>query len=319
MGTIGFSNAWDFKHTGVADNKEGNNKKWSNTKNYLLKAKVNIMYKIIDGHVHLFPDRLMQAIMTWFERFGCVMPYNWNHEKHLAYLQSIGISEVMVLGYAHKAGMSRDINKWLADLSDKHPEVKPYACVHQDDINKTETMKEFIDRRSFYGIKIHSFVQQVSAADDRFTEVLRFLSYREKGLVLHASSMPVHSPFTTPDEVAFLLREYTGLKIMVAHLGLIEHHYEYLRLLDKYENIYLDTAMVFGNIHPELIYSFHHNKSDFLEETTKNYSDRIVYGSDFPVTDYPPEDGIEQIRSLNLGDAREEQIFYSNAKRFMGE
>jgi predicted TIM-barrel fold metal-dependent hydrolase len=277
------------------------------------------MYKIIDGHVHLFPDRLMRAIITWFERFGCEMPFNWSYEKYLEYLRGIGVSELMVLGYAHKAGMSKGINEWLADLSDKHPEVKPYACVHQDDINKTDMMKEFIDGHGFYGVKIHSFVQQVSANDKRFTEVLRFLSERGKGLVLHASSMPVNSPYTIPNEVEFLLREYTDLRIMVAHLGLREYHYDYLRLLDKYENLYLDTAMVFGNINPELIYSFHNNESSFLEETTKNYSDRIIYGSDFPVVNYPPEDGIEHIRSLNLGAVREEQIFYANAKRFMGK
>lgn len=275
------------------------------------------MYKIIDGHVHLFPDRLMNAIINWFERLDCKMPYNWSYEKHLEYLHGIGVSELMVLGYAHKAGMSKEINGWLAELSDKYPEVKPYACIHQDDLNKTDMLKEFIGQRSFCGIKIHSFVQQVSAADQRFTEVLRLLSDREKGLVLHASSMPFKS-YTTPDEVEFLLREYTGIRIMVAHLGLTEYHTEYLGLLDKYEKLYFDSAFVFGNEHTDLIYGDNRNQSNFLEETLKNYSDRIVYGSDFPVIDYPPEDGIAHIRSFNLGAVKEEQIFYSNAKRFMG-
>jgi predicted TIM-barrel fold metal-dependent hydrolase len=246
------------------------------------------------------------------------MPYNWSHEKHIEYLHNTGVSELMVLGYAHKAGMSMGINEWLAELSDKYPEVKPYACVHQDDLNKTDMLRDFIDRRSFYGIKIHCFVQQISAADERFKEVLRLLSEREKGLVLHASSMPFKS-HTTPDEVEFLLREYTGLRIMVAHLGLTEYHTEYLRLLDKYEKLYLDSAFIFGNKRADLIYGDNRNKSNFLEETLKNYSDRIVYGSDFPVVDYPPVDGIEHIRSLNLGTVREEQIFHSNAKRFMAK
>ncbi len=276
------------------------------------------MSKIIDGHVHLFPDRLMNAVINWFERLGCEMPYKWSYERHMEYLHNIGVSELMVLGYVHKAGMSKGINEWLSDLSDQHPEVKPYACVHQDDINKTDILKEFIDGRGFYGVKIHCFVQQVSAADGRFTEVLRFLSDRGKGLVLHASSMPFSS-HTTPDEVEFLLKEYTGLKIMVAHLGLTEYHTEYLKLLDKYEKLYLDSAFVFGNKRTDLIYGDTKNKSNFLEETLKNYPNRIVYGSDFPVVDYPPEDGIAHIRSLNLGASKEEQIFYSNAKRFMGK
>jgi hypothetical protein len=121
------------KSAGTDRYDEGKTCTWSNNKIFI-KLRSFLMYKIIDGHVHLFPDRLMNAIINWFERLGCEMPFNWSYERHIEYLHNIGVSELMVLGYVHKAGMSKGINKWLADLSDKYPEVKPYACVHQDDI-----------------------------------------------------------------------------------------------------------------------------------------------------------------------------------------
>ncbi|MEG6523718.1 amidohydrolase family protein [Desulfotomaculum sp. 1211_IL3151] len=276
------------------------------------------MYKIIDGHVHLFPERLMKAILVWFENEeNWEMPFKWSAEKHIEYLQGIGTSEMMVLCYTNKAGTSEGLNEWLAALAKQYPEIRPYAAIHQDDMDKAKMLKVFLDQHRFYGVKIHSFVQRVSALDERFKEVLQLLAEREKGLVLHASSMPINSPYIRPDDVGFLLREYPGLKIMVAHLGLPEFHNPYLKLLDKYENLFLDTAYVFGNQRSDLIYA--KNKSrEFLREALENYADRIVYGSDFPVMDYPPERAIEHIRSLVLGEEKEEKIFCSNAKKFMG-
>ncbi|ABO49138.1 amidohydrolase 2 [Desulforamulus reducens MI-1] len=277
------------------------------------------MYKIIDGHIHLYPEKLTRAILGWFEKNeGWEMPYKWSADKHIEHLHGIGVTEFIVLAYAHKAGISKELNEWLAALVHQYPEIKPYACVHQEDMNKRDMLKEFLDKENFYGVKIQCFVQRVSAADERFKEVLELLAEREKGLVLHASSMPASSPYVTPEDVAFLLREYPSVRIMVAHLGLPEYHTEYLRLLDKFENLYLDTAYIFGNQRHDLLFGHNsNNKSNLLRETLNNYSDRIVYGSDFPVMDYPPEKAIEHIRSLGLGEVKEEKIFYANAKKFM--
>ncbi|GAB6178716.1 amidohydrolase family protein [Desulfotomaculum defluvii] len=277
------------------------------------------MYKIIDGHVHLYPERLMKAILNWFEKHeGWDMPFKWPAEKHIEYLHNTGVSEIMVMAYASKVGTSQELNEWLANLTNQYPAIRPYACVHQDDIKKTEMLKIFLEQYNFYGVKIHCFVQRVSITDDRFREVLQLLSDRGKGLVLHASSMPAYSPLPTPDEVASLLREYTGIKIMIAHLGLPDYHNQYLKLLDKYENLYLDTAYIFGNQRYDIILGDNNKSIDFLKETLKNYPDKIIYGSDFPIMDYPPEKAIEHIRSFGLGEEREEKIFYSNAQRFMG-
>lgn len=269
------------------------------------------MTKIIDGHVHLYPEKLMTAIMEWFEKTeGWTMPFKGTAAEHIGYLKNIGVDELMVLGYVHKAQMSRDINRWLADLSKKHAGIYPYASVFQDDLNKEEMVQEFLDQENFFGVKIHCFVQRVSAVDQRFEGVMKLLANRGKGLILHASSMPKDTPYIVPDHVEKLLREYPGMKIMVAHLGLPEYHKEYLKMMDKYPGLFLDTAYIFGN--PRF-------NVDFLRDSLVNYGNRIIYGSDFPVMDYGPERAIDHIRSFNLGSKTEQLIFYDNARKFMGK
>lgn len=275
-------------------------------------------YKIIDGHVHLYPEKLMNAILKWFENQGWEMPYKWNVDKHIEYLHQIGVEELMVLGYAHKQGISQNINEFLVDLANRYPEVKPYACIHQDDEDKVRLLKSFLDEKDFFGVKIHCYVQKVSAWDKRFEEVYKMLAERKKGLVLHASSMPVNTPYITPEHVGKLLEEYPDMKIMVAHLGLPEYHKEYLRLIDQYENLYLDTAYIFGNPRLGSFLGREIETADFLKETLKNYPDKIIYGSDFPIMDYPPEKAIENICKFNLGQVAEKKIFHDNARKFMG-
>jgi len=265
--------------------------------------------KIIDGHVHILPDKLLRAIYRWFEtNLGWEMPFQYDLEGYLGYLKEMGMSEVMALGYAHKAGMSWDLNEWLFNVKEKSPEIRPYLAVHQDDIEKEKMVREYL-RKGFLGVKVHCFVQRVGADDLRFFSVYKIIAEEEKGLVLHGSGMPVKAEFIAPDQVKKLLEAFPGMKIMVAHLGLPDYLEQYLRLVDKYKNLWLDTAYVLGN--PKF-----NNKN--LRSVFVNYSERIIYGSDFPIMDYSPKLAIEKLYSFNLGQSREELILFKNAEEFMG-
>ncbi|WP_226986714.1 amidohydrolase family protein [Carboxydothermus hydrogenoformans] len=265
--------------------------------------------KIIDGHVHLLPDKLMRAIYRWFEEnLSWDMPFKYDLEGYLNYLESLGISEMMVLGYVHKPEMSWGLNEWLNNVKEKYPQVKPYLAVHQDDRDKGKMVREFLGK-GFLGAKIHCFVQKVGADDLRFFEVYRILVEEGKGLVLHGSGMPVKAEFIFPEQVEKLLETFPGMKIMVAHLGLPDYLNEYLRLVDKYQNLWLDTAYVLGN--PKF-----NNK--YLRSVLLNYTERIIFGSDFPIMDYSPELALEELFSFNLGREKEDLILFRNAEEFMG-
>lgn len=269
--------------------------------------------KLIDGHVHLLPKQLMRAIFNWFRRNrGWEMPYKMDTQEYITFLtEKLGAQEFMALAYVHKIGISQEINNWLADLADRNPGLKPFASVYQDDLDKELMLKELLDQRGFYGVKIHCAVQRISAGDERFKPVYKLLAERNKGLVLHASSMNSTSvQVTTPEEVAYLLDSFPGMKIMVAHLGVPEFLDSYVKLLERYQGLYFDTAILFGN--PLL-------KSGHLESVLKAYPDKIIYGSDFPLVHNSPEQAIEELLAFNLGSVNEEKIFYSNAKRFLGE
>ena len=78
---------------------------------------------VIDAHVHLFPDHLFSAVWQWFEKFGWPIRYKLSSEKIIQFLLSRGISRIVALHYAHKPGVSRDLNAYMADLCRSYPQV----------------------------------------------------------------------------------------------------------------------------------------------------------------------------------------------------
>jgi predicted TIM-barrel fold metal-dependent hydrolase len=78
---------------------------------------------IVDAHVHLFPSYLFAPIWQWFEKFGWPIRYQLSSEDIIKFLLSHGIGHIVALHYAHKAGLARELNAYMADLCRFHHEL----------------------------------------------------------------------------------------------------------------------------------------------------------------------------------------------------
>ena len=73
---------------------------------------VSFPEKIIDFHVHLFPDKLFDAIWDSFAK-----NYNWNiihryyYEGCIAHLRQAGVGTIVYSNYAHRAGIAEGLNR----------------------------------------------------------------------------------------------------------------------------------------------------------------------------------------------------------------
>ena len=84
----------------------------------------NFPDKIIDFHVHLFPDKLFDAI---WEYFASTYGFNILHELHyqecVDYLSKQGVEYIVYSNYAHKKGIAKDLNTWNLNVLDEYPEL----------------------------------------------------------------------------------------------------------------------------------------------------------------------------------------------------
>lgn len=272
-------------------------------------AMINDNQKICDAHIHLFPDRLMQAILVWFEKQGWTMPYQQPIQDLLNYLETIGVTSAFVLGYVHKKDMAAGINLWLKELCEKHSWLHPFAALHQEDPKLESILSQALDEWNFPGVKIHTFVQKVSVNDERLWPMYRMLCERQKGLILHLSGMPIESPHTRVETLWDVLRSLPNLKVTIAHMGLPKDFSLSVKLAASYPNVYLDTAFILGNPRFSV-------QEEWLKAIDANPT-KFIFGSDFPVMDYSPKDAIQVLQQLPLAEEVKTQLLWDNAMRFL--
>jgi uncharacterized protein len=264
-----------------------------------------------DTHVHLFPEKLMQAIYHFFrESYRWDLPFPTAPAALMEHLLKDGVEQAFVLAYVHKPEISRQVNRWLADLTTEHRWLIPFGAVHPQDSDLEQILAEALDLYHFAGIKLHCLVQQISPDDQALFPVYEALVKRSRGLIIHAGNFPL------PDKkrlgvqhMAGVLRKYPRLNVIVAHLGLYDLS-AYRELLKQYRGLYLDTAFVFQN---ENFIPLRQEIADFIKE----FPDRILYGSDFPFILEPPINGISRILDLGLPPSLYPRLFYDNARQFL--
>ena len=114
------------------------------------------------------------------------------------------------------------------------------------------------------------------------------------------------------------IRDFPRLNFVLAHFGW-PWVWEATALALKYPNVYLDTTMVFI---PRRVHVFPEadNPITFIGESAlrafmEQYSDQLLYGSDFPNIPYSYEESINGLLELDLSKSTYQNIFFNTAKK----
>lgn len=266
---------------------------------------------LCDAHVHIFPEKLFQAILGWFDRVGWNIPYRWPPEKHREFLQEIGVKKAFLLVYAHKPDISAEINRWVRDFTSGGDFFYPFGCVHPGDRGLSGIIKRALDEFGFYGFKLQLLVTPFRPDDERLFPIYEGVLERGKAVVIHATSFPFPEEHLKVKYMERLLSRYPRLKLVIPHLGFYENRI-YAELMEEYPGLYLDTAFVLGE----------QKKFPLPKEEIKwmlqRFPGRILYGSDYPILENHAEKGLEYLRHLKLSEDVLRQILWENAHRFLG-
>ncbi len=274
------------------------------------------MTTVWDSHVHIFPDRMLQSIWKWFAAAGWRLPCSGlDSEALYASLENSGVEQAFLLPYAHKPGISHALNEWIRDFCHNRPCLIPFACVHPADQDVEAVLRTALDEWGFAGIKIHLAVLGHCADDPMLFPVYRAALQRDKPVVIHAGTAP-YPPHCSEysylglDRLRPVLEALPGLKLVVPHLGLNELD-KAASLLETYPGIHLDTSWALGNPNLQL-------DTFRLKDIFQAYPDRILYGSDFPIIEHSPQEGLRALLDLDLPSAALERILWRNAQRLVG-
>jgi predicted TIM-barrel fold metal-dependent hydrolase len=264
---------------------------------------------VIDTHVHIFPQKLSDAIRHWFETHAWHFKYQGTVEELIQGQFSNGAVGLVLLCYAHRKGMSRDLNRFVSHMVGRFPNTKGLATIHPDDENPRDILKEAFDEWGLCGVKIHCHVQKIAPDDLRLYPIYGLLQESGGILNIHAGKEPAIDAYgmdvraiTGAERMERVLRRFPELKIIIPHLGFDESD-KFYRLMDQFPNLYMDTTMVLG----------HFFQVTVDREKLIHYGDRILYGSDYPHIPYHMDREVKALLEMNLGRLVTEKILYRNA------
>lgn len=268
---------------------------------------------VVDAHVHLFPPRLFEAIWRWFDRHGWPIRYRFHSEDVIAFLTERGVRRIVGLHYAHKPGIARSMNAYAGELQSRHASLRSMGTVFPGEPDQARIVEEAF-ALGLGGIKLHTHVQCVAADDDRLHDVYRVCAEHDRPVVIHAGREP-QSPAYACDTYAICgaermesaLHSFPRTRFCVPHLGADEFG-AYARLLERYDNLWLDTTMVLADYFP----------GEDPRWLVRRRPDRIFYGTDFPNLPFAWDRELRHIAEMGLRGDDLANVLGENAKLFYG-
>jgi predicted TIM-barrel fold metal-dependent hydrolase len=204
------------------------------------------------------------------------------------------------------------LNRYMAQTCEQYRgRVTGMATVFPGEPDAEAILQEAFDA-GLGGLKLHTHVQcfdLVSAALYRLYECCQSNS---KPIVIHTGREPKSTAYRCDphelcraDLVERILSDFPGLNICVPHLG-FDEIYAYRKLLETYDNLWLDTAMAIADYFP----------INELVDLGLYRADRIMYGSDFPNIPHAWDRELKKLEAMALPQQDLERILSKNAQTF---
>jgi uncharacterized protein len=264
---------------------------------------------VVDAHVHIFPNNIFSAIWSWFDENAWPIRYRLATSSVFDHLLSRGVSHIIALQYAHKPGISRMLNQYMAKKCREFPnKVTGMAAIFPGEKDVEQILREAFDN-GLQGVKLHAHVQCFDMNAEEMDLIYDRCESEQKPIVMHVGREPKSTVYhcdpyeiCSAEKLERVLQDFPKLRICVPHLGFDEIS-DYRTLIEKYDTLYLDTTMVLGDYFP-------------LKETIeldRFRVDRIMYGSDFPNIPYNWDRELKCLKASNLSRENMEWILNKSA------
>jgi predicted TIM-barrel fold metal-dependent hydrolase len=144
---------------------------------------------VVDAHVHLFPDHLFKSIWQWFDQYGWPIRYRLKSTEIVEFLLAHGISRIVGLHYAHRAGVARERNGYMSALCRRYPQLTGMATVFPGEKNTGQILAEAFDA-GLAGVKLHCHVQCFDMLGEAMHEIYRICQAYDKPIIMHVGREP---------------------------------------------------------------------------------------------------------------------------------
>lgn len=274
---------------------------------------------LVDVHVHFLPEEIQRRVYEQFDAAGPKIGRPWpiryrgSHDERVALLRAMGVRRFPTLPYAHRPGVATWLNDWARGFAERVPESLWSATFYPE-----EPAAAYVAALLEAGVevfKVHVQVGEFDLGDPLLERVWGLLADAGVPTVVHAGSGPVSNAFTGPEPLRRVLERHPRLPVVVAHAGGPEYA-EFLALAERFERVWLDTAMVFTDFFDELGGGYPPALLPRLRDL--GLGGKVLLGSDFPTIPYPYAHQLHALARLDLGDDWLRAVCWENGVGLFG-
>lgn len=266
--------------------------------------------KIIDAHMHLFPQKEAHAAAS-AKRVG-----HENSPEHLAQVYQ----ELNIVGGVVMSNRSLDLARH------NYPSPLFRYCIGLDSWvtrngfppDTYEKVEAHLALDQCCGIKLYPGYEKSYITEEKYTPLYQLAEKYHKPVAVHmglTAYNKAHLKYSHPmilDEVA---ADYPEVNFVLCHFGnpFLEST---VAVLEKNHNVYTDlSGLIEGRVNVEQYFS---EKSFYTNALTGWLTylgcwDRVMFGTDWPIVNM--SEYIQFIQKL-VPEAHHEQVFYQNANTF---
>lgn len=258
--------------------------------------------RIIDMHAHVFPDAIEQkAVENLRRHYSLNINLRGRIQDLKKSVEEAGVEKVLILATATNARQVENINNWISKLLNDH--IFGFGTLHPDykDIEKeTDRMLGL----GLKGIKLHPDFQRFNIDDEKAYPIYKAAIQRNIYILMHMGDKNLD--YSSPVRLARVLDKFPDLKVIAAHLGGYDRWEESKKYIVG-RNVYLDTSSSLWRLSP----------IEATEIIKKHGVDKVVFGTDYPITNHTDE--LKRFEKLDLNQEERNKILYQNAMNLFKE
>ncbi len=259
-------------------------------------------YFITDAHCHIYPEKIAAKAVCGTDSFyGVTSECSGTVTDLISRGEKAGIDRFIVQSVATTPKQVKSINEFIAnEVANNKEKLVGLGTLHPD----SEYIKEDIEHLislGLKGVKLHPDIQAFKIDDYRCLKIYEICE--EKGLPILMHTGDNRYDYSNPNRLLPILKIYTGLTVIGAHLGGYSIWDEASHAYAGLPNLYVDCSSSFGFLKPET-----------AKEIIKHYgADKVLFGTDYPMWD--PEKELDYFFSLGLDETEIKCILNSNVSK----
>lgn len=265
---------------------------------------------IVDFHTHIFPEKIAAKTIAKLENLASVKAFTDGREESLvASMQKAGVDVSVVLPVVTRPEQFHTVNEFAVQLNEKYQGKKhrllSFGGIHPDALDYRRELRTIRDL-GLQGIKLHPDYQDTFFDDIKYMRILDYAS--ELGLisVVHAG-IDIGFPDNvrcTQESIQRVIDEVAPEKLVLAHYGGFGQWEEVCDIIAG-ENVYIDTAYIFGFIRDEM----------FLNILDKHGADKILFATDSPWSGQ--KESLDYLQGLPVRQDELDKILSGNACKLL--